>query len=201
MIKNLIFDFGKVLVTYDFYTPLNSWGMTSEERKDFEDSILSMEWTLKIDKGEKGFLEYIEELKGLYPHIAKYFQKFHDDYASFITGEMPGMYDLLVHLKANGYKLYGLTNWSETIYQFLDKFQIFKMLDGMVISSEEKMIKPDLDIYCRICDKFGLNPEECLFTDDKPVNVEVAKLMGMQGIVFRDTKQFEKELIPFCCFT
>lgn len=194
MIKNLIFDFGKVLVTYDFHSPLDAWGMTPQERKDFEDSILSMEWTLKIDKGEKGFAEYIEELKGLYPHIAKYFQKFHDEYAGFITGEMPGMYDLLTRLKAEGYKLYGLTNWSETIYQFLDKYPIFKLLDGMVISSEEKMIKPDLEIYHRICEKFDLKPEECLFTDDKAGNVEAAKQIGMQGILFRNAEEFEGEL-------
>ncbi|MDO4215950.1 MAG: HAD family phosphatase [Bacteroidales bacterium] len=197
MIKNLIFDFGKVLVTYDFHSPLDAWGMTPRERQDFEDSILSMEWTLKIDKGEKSFGEYIEELKGLYPHIAKYFQRVYDEYAGFITGEMPGMYDLLTRLKADGYKLYGLTNWSETIYQFLDKYLVFRLLDGMVISSEEKMIKPDLEIYYRICEKFGLKPEECLFTDDKPVNVEAAKQMGMQGIVFRNALQFEEELAPF----
>ncbi|MCQ2267916.1 MAG: HAD family phosphatase [Bacteroidaceae bacterium] len=194
MIKNIVFDFGKVLVTYDFYTPLEAWGMTPQERKDFEDSILSRDWTLRIDKGEKSFAEYIEELKGLYPHVAPYFQRFHDEYAGFITGEMPGMYDLLVRLKAEGYKLYGLTNWSETIYQFLNKYQIFTLLDGMLISSEEKMIKPDLEIYYRLCEKFSLQPEECLFTDDKAGNVEAALQTGMQGIVFRNAEQFEEEL-------
>lgn len=80
MIKNVVFDFGRVQVDYQFSKRVASWGMSASELADFEGSILSMEWTLKIDKGDKSFGAYIEELKGLYPHIAPYFQRFQDEF-------------------------------------------------------------------------------------------------------------------------
>ena len=184
MIKNIIFDFGRVLVDYQFRKRVDSWGMSASEMADFETSILSMEWVLKIDKGEKPFGAYIDELKGLYPHIAPYFQRFHDEFELFITGQIPGMYELLQELKENGYKLYGLTNWSDSIYPILKKYPIFQLLDGMLISSEEKLIKPDVAIYNRLFEKFNLKPEECIFIDDNSKNVEGSEKAGMKAILF-----------------
>ena len=63
-----------------------------------------------------------------------------------------------------------------------------------MISSEEKIIKPDRAIYERICQKYNLKPEECLFADDRIENVEAAQRFGMQAISFEDTAQYEREL-------
>lgn len=194
MIQNIIFDFGKVLVTYEFHAKVDSWGMTPAQRKDFDDTILSEEWTLKIDQGEKTFREYIDLLKGLYPHLAPFFQKFYDHYEEFITGEMPGMSDLLHRLKEKGYKLYGLTNWSDSIYPILKKYPIFNLLDGKVISSEEKLIKPDAAIYHRLLEKYSLKAEECVFIDDKWANVEGSRNAGIPAIWFKNAAQLEEEL-------
>lgn len=194
MIKNIVFDFGRVLVDYQFSKRVASWGMSASELADFEGSILSMEWTLKIDKGDKPFGAYIEELKALYPHIASYFQRFQDEYELFITGEMPGMYELVLELKEKGYKLYGLTNWSDTIYPILKKYPIFTLLDGMLISSEEKLIKPDVAIYHRLFEKFKLTPEECIFIDDNPRNVEGSQKAGMKAILFRGAEECRQQL-------
>ena len=93
-----------------------------------------------------------------------------------------------------GYKLYGLTNWCSKVYQTIEQFEIFKLLDGYVISSEEKVIKPEPEIYQRLFAKFNLCPEECIFTDDKEENIVGGELLGMRGIVFNNAKQYEKKL-------
>ena len=186
MIKNIILDFGKVLVTYDFHATVDSWGMTPQDRADFNASILSREWNLRIDRGDKSFLEYVEELSALYPHLSKWFRKFYDEYDSFITGEMPGMRELLTELKAKGMKLYGLSNWSETVYPILKKYPIFQLLDGMVISCEIKMVKPEPGIYLHLLEKYHLKADECLFLDDKEENVLGARAVGMHSEVFTD---------------
>ena len=76
----------------------------------------------------------------------------------------------------------------------MEKWDILTMLDGRIISSEEKLIKPDVAIFKRLCDKYGLKPEECVFTDYRASNVEGAIKAGMQGIVFYNAEQYESEL-------
>ena len=104
------------------------------------------------------------------------------------------MNDLLRRLKAEGFKLYGLTNWCSKVHTTIRQFEIFKLLDGYVISSEEKVIKPEPDIYHRLFDRYGLNPSECIFTDDREENILGGRNVGMEGIVFVDARQYESEL-------
>ena len=110
------------------------------------------------------------------------------------------MFDLLTQLKAEGYKLYGLTNWCSKVHLTMTQFPIFKLLDGQIISSEEKVIKPEPEIYQRLFTKFNLKPEECIFTDDRVENIEGGSRLGMDGIVFKDAKQYERELREYLAF-
>ena len=68
------------------------------------------------------------------------------------------------------------------------------------ISSEEKVIKPEPEIYQRLFTKFNLKPEECIFTDDRVENIEGGSRLGMDGIVFKDAKQYERELREYLAF-
>ena len=104
------------------------------------------------------------------------------------------MEELLTQLKSEGYKLYGLTNWCSKVHQTMAQFDIFKLLDGSIISSDEKVLKPEPAIYQRLFDRFNLKPEECIFTDDRPLNIEGSRRMGMDGIVFKNARQYEREL-------
>jgi len=67
-------------------------------------------------------------------------------------------------------------------------------MDGRVISSEERIIKPELEIYHILCDRYSLKIEECLFTDDKQINVDGALAAGMEAVLFVNADQFLKEL-------
>ena len=76
----------------------------------------------------------------------------------------------------------------------MDKFDIFRLLDGRVISCEEHSIKPEKEIYLRLCAKYGLNPSECIFTDDRAINVEGAKAVGMKAVIFTDCYKFISDI-------
>ena len=104
------------------------------------------------------------------------------------------MREVLTKLKQCGFKLYGLTNWSSTVYPVMQRFEIFNLLDGQIISSEEHLLKPEPAIYHRLFEKFGLKAEECIFADDRTENIEGAKAVGMDGIVFKNAQQYVKEL-------
>ena len=194
MIKNLIFDFGKVLIEYDFDVLIRSVVADPAERAAFKAVVCSREFVDRCDKGDDSLDEIIREHQALYPQWKDEFQQFHDRQLDAMICEMPGMRDLLGRLRAAGYRLYGLTNWSAVVYKVIEKFDILSLMDGMVISSEERLIKPDKAIYARVCEKFGLKMDECLFTDDKQINVDGALAAGMDAVLFKDAARYEAEL-------
>lgn len=194
MIKNLIFDFGKVLVDYDFFHAIRPYFETEADLQEFGELFTSVEFLNRCDKEEEPFAEIIKDSQRRYPKFELQLQQFYDHYPEFVTNEIPGMRDLLTRFRNEGYKLYGLTNWCSMVHKVMEKWDILTMLDGRVISSEEKLIKPDVAIFQRLCDKYDLKPEECVFTDDRASNVEGAIKAGMQGIVFYSAEQYESEL-------
>ena len=201
MIKNIIFDFGKVLVDYDYLPTLtNIFGNKTTAQK-FLNKYIADQWPERLDLEEKPFSELISDLQKAMPEYASEILLFGRHYTDFVTNEIEGMHDLLLRLKKEGLNLYGLTNWCSKVYDTINKFPIFKLLDGWVISSEEHIIKPDKRIYKRICDKFHLNPKECVFTDDREENIKAAEKYGMYGIVFTDSKQYEDKLISIIAST
>jgi epoxide hydrolase-like predicted phosphatase len=194
MIKNLIFDFGKVLVDYDFEAFFRRY-ITDEERcRAFTPILHNEEVQRMFDREEHSFDEIIEEMVGQHREFEQEIRYFATHYPEIVTNEVEGMRDLLTRLKGEGYRLYGLTNWCSKVYLTMAQFEIFDLLDGYIISSEEKVIKPEAEIYQRLFNKFNLKPEECLFADDRAENIEGGRRVGMEGIVFTDARQYEREL-------
>lgn len=194
MIKNLIFDFGKVLVDYDFEAFFKRYIPDTNRCKAFTPMLYNEEIQRLLDREAKPFNEIMEEIIGQYPEFEHEIRMFNEYYTDIVTEEMDGMRELLTQLKAEGYKLYGLTNWCSKVYETIRQYEIFKLLDGYVISSEEKVVKPEPEIYQRLFSKFNLRPEECIFTDDKKENIVGGEQLGMRGIVFKNAKQYEEEL-------
>ena len=194
MIKNLIFDFGKVLVDYDFGAFFCRY-ITDEERcRAFTPVLHNVEVQRIFDREERPVEEIIEEIICQNREFEAEIRFFDEHYPEIVTNEVEGMRELLIRLKAEGYKLYGLTNWCSKVYLTMAQFEIFKLLDGYIISSEEKVIKPEAEIYHRLFDRFNLKPEECIFADDRAENIEGGRRVGMEGIVFTDARQYEREL-------
>ncbi|MFR8002939.1 MAG: HAD family hydrolase [Hydrogeniiclostridium sp.] len=86
--------------------------------------------------------------------------------------------------KERGYGLYVLSNASQNFYGYFPRFGPLYWFDGIVISSDIHLLKPDPAIYRYLFEKYGLSPAECLFIDDREENVEAARALGMQGVVF-----------------
>lgn len=194
MIKNLIFDFGKVLVEYDFEAFFRKYIPDTERCLAFTPILYNEEVQQLLDREERPFEVIMEEIIAKNKDFEPEMRIFNEHYPEIVTNEVEGMYELLTKLKAEGYKLYGLTNWCSKVHLTMAQFPIFKLLDGQIISSEEKTIKPEPEIYNRLFTKFNLKPEECIFTDDRSENIEGGRHLGMDGIVFKNAKQYEMEL-------
>lgn len=194
MIKNLVFDFGRVLVNYDFEHVIRTFFDNEEEMRPFVKFLSSQQFVDECDIELVPFKEIIREKQALYPQWERPLQLFHDRYMETVTGEMPGMRAALTMLKERGFKLYGLSNWCSLVHQVMAKYPIFGLLDGHVVSSEEHLLKPDVAIYQRLLEKYCLAADECLFADDKPVNVEGAMKAGMHAVVFTDAESYLEKL-------
>ncbi len=194
MIRNLILDFGKVLVDYDFDRFFHRYIPDDDRRALFTPVLYNDELPPIVDRGMKSFDEIVDDLIALNPDFEPELRIFNECYPELVTGEIPGMRELLTKLKGEGFKLYGLSNWCSKVYATIDQFEIFKLLDGYIVSSEVHKIKPEPAIYQCLFDRFNLKPEECIFADDRVENIEAGRRLGMEGIVFQNTEQFEREL-------
>lgn len=195
MIKNLVFDFGRVLVDIDYMTLFEGYfGVDKESQARFCELFTKGEFIEACDRELISFAEIIANSQKEHPEFHDALQYFYDNIDALVVGEMPGMYELLEIYKDKGYKLYGLSNWGSPVYSVMARYKIFDLLDGRVISCEEKVIKPEREIFDRLCERYGLKAEECLFVDDKPENIEAARNAGMEGLVFTDTTSFAREL-------
>ncbi len=183
-IKNIVFDFGGVLLDWNPRYFYKTYFNNDEEMEYFLSHICNESWNAEQDKG-RSFDEGVRILEEQYPHYTEAIRLFRDKWDGMLKGEFPESVNLLRQLKELGYKIYGLTNWSaETIGIAYSRYDFFKLFDGIVVSGEEQVIKPTLKIYRILLDRYNLNPENTLFIDDNPINVESAKLLGINAIPF-----------------
>jgi len=189
--KNLILDFGKVLVDWSPRYLYDSYFGDADKCNSFLDDVLSSNWYYDSNLGiPMDFM--VKEWSRRYPEYAKAFEAYVNRFPETIKGEIRGMNKLLKDLKAKGIKLYGLSNTSAELYNMVaDKYPIFGLLDGKVLSGEVHLIKPNPGIYRLLLDKYKLNAEECLFVDDKQVNVDAAIAVGMGGHLFKNATKLK----------
>lgn len=193
--KNIIFDFGNVLVKWEpekIYA--EHFGGDEVRAWWFLRHVADLDWRQRIDAGESQDA-CIKELKARYPDYEAAIELYRSRWREMLTSEMPGMRDLLCQLQTANYQLFGLTNWSmETFPEARERFSILQLIDRYVVSGAEGLVKPDARLFQVLLDRYGLKAEDCTFVDDNPANVEAARTMGMRGIVFTGADDLRKEL-------
>ncbi|MDD6252918.1 MAG: HAD family hydrolase [Candidatus Cryptobacteroides sp.] len=193
MYKNIIFDFGAVLVDWNPHHVFDSYFGDRDKAEWFITHICDSKWNAQMDCG-KPFAQGVAELAAVHPEWKKEIELYWRNWKGMMGGPIPGMLELVRELKDSGLKIYGLTNWSaETFYTIVDEYPVFSLLDGKVVSGEEKLIKPDPAIYRLLLDRYSLDPSESIFVDDNPANVETASTLGIKGIRFISAGQVRKE--------
>lgn len=195
MIKNIVFDYGGVLVQYDFQGFFARELGSEEQAKQFMGQVLTEKNNGLLDKADKSFDEYMVEWKLQWPQFIQAIDLLDKHYTGIFTAEVPGITELMEQLKSKGYRLLGLSNWSTKVFDIMRKFpKPFAQLQGSLISHQVHLLKPDEAIYEAFCKKFGVKPSECLFIDDKAENIEGAQRSGWQGVVFTTTEQLRHDL-------
>lgn len=194
MIKNIIFDFGGVLLDWNPRYLYKSYFNNDEEMEHFLADICNGEWNIRQDAG-RPFAEAVKELQSKFPEYAEAIQMYDDDWEKMLKCELPESIDLLKELKFMGYGIYGLTNWSaEKIGYAFANYSFFSLFDGIVVSGVEKVVKPDRKIYEILLERYSLKPGECVFIDDNQDNVDMAKVLGINAIRFDNIGNVKEHL-------
>lgn len=194
MIKNIIFDFGGVLLDWNPRYLYKPYFNNDEEMEHFLADICNGEWNIRQDAG-RPFAEAVKELQAKFPEYAEAIQMYDDDWEKMLKCELPESIDLLKELKSMGYGIYGLTNWSaEKIGYAFANYSFFSLFDGIVVSGVEKVVKPDRKIYEILLERYSLKPGECVFIDDNQDNVDMAKVLGINAIRFDNIGNVKEHL-------
>lgn len=190
MIRNVIFDYGNVLIDWSpWYLFFDHFGGDEAKCRHFLEHICNREWFTRVDQGES-MDSCIEDLQRQYPEWADDISLFRDRWFDMCHGPVPGMQELIDELKMGGIGVFGLSNWpAETFPTARKRFRILSGIDNYVVSSFVGMVKPDPAIYRFLLDKYNLDAEDCVFIDDRIDNVNAAISVGMQGIQFDGSAQ------------
>ena len=194
-IKNIVFDFGGVLIDWNPRYLYRSYFAGDEERMEwFLQNVCTYPWNIQMDGG-KPFAEGVAELTAQHPEWAEAIGVYHTRWAEMIGGEVDGTASLIKRLKAAGYRVFGLTNWSMETYPLIrDNYEVFSLFEGVVVSGEEHLLKPDEKIYRCLLERYSLEAAESVFLDDNADNVAGAEAVGMEAVRFVDAQQAEAEL-------
>lgn len=194
MIKNIIFDVGKVLVEYDPDGMMKKLGFDEETLQNVNQAVFQNELWNESDRGVLSPEELLEAFIANNPAYEKEIRQVIDAVGDTIS-LMPYAVEWVKGLKERGYHLYILSNYAEYTYEKTShKMEFLPYMDGVVFSYRCKLIKPEKEIYEYICKTYELKPEESVFLDDRKDNVEAARNMGMHGIVFENYAQGSETL-------
>ncbi|MCC7118019.1 MAG: HAD family phosphatase [Anaerolineales bacterium] len=194
-ITTIIFDFGGVLLRWNPHNIYNRYFPDQPKEIDrFLAEINFMEWNAQQDKG-RPFMEGNAVLSSQFPQYKELIYAYYENWEKSIDGQIDGSVEALRQLKAKGYFIYGLSNWSAETFPTARKlYPFFDLLDDYVLSGEVKMIKPEAEIFHYALKKFGKTAAECLFIDDSAPNIRAAEALGFDVIHFQSAAQLQAEL-------
>jgi 2-haloacid dehalogenase len=194
-IQAVVYDFGGVLFDWNprhLYRKLFDGDEAGMER--FLNEVTTPEWNLAQDAG-RPWHEAVDLLVAANPTQAELIRAFHLRWEETLAGLIDGSLAVLTELKEAGTKLYGLTNWSqETFPVARARYPWLAWFDGIVVSGEEKLVKPDPRLFQVLLDRYRLDPTRLAYIDDSLANVDAATKLGMHAIHFTDAANLRSEL-------
>lgn len=191
----VVFDLGGVLVDWDPRYLYRRLFDDPDEMESFLAEVTTAEWNAHQDAG-RPWAEAIELLVAEHPERRELIEAFHRRWPEMLAGEIEGTVDVLAELRAAGVRLVALSNWSAEMFPVARaRFDFLHWFEGIVISGDVGVNKPDRRIFQHLVERFSLEPAATLFIDDSPANVAAATALGFRAIQFTDALASRRELV------
>jgi 2-haloacid dehalogenase len=191
----VVFDVGNVLFGWDPESFLARQIPEDEARLRFIEDIDLWGWHDTLDAG-RPFAEAAAELSEKFPDYARLISAWGERFGETISDPVPGVHAIVEALEARGVPLFAITNFSAEFWRPFRRRQdaFFSRFRDIVVSGEEKLLKPDPALYYRALDRFALKPQDVLFVDDRLINVEGARAVGMHAHLFTGADDLRRRL-------
>jgi 2-haloacid dehalogenase len=191
-----VFDLGGVLIDWNpryLYRKLFDGNEGAMEH--FLATVCTPSWNSQQDAG-RPFAEACASLKSEYPAHAELIDAWIQRQPEMVTGPIHGTVEILAELRARQVPLYALSNWSaETFPLSLNRFDFLHWFQGILLSGEVRLLKPDPRIFELFFETHNVDPAHTVYIDDLKPNVDAATALGMHGILFTDPPSLRKELL------
>ena len=192
----VVFDLGGVLIDWDprhLYRKL--FAGDEAAMAHFLSTVCTHEWNRCQDAG-RSFAEGARLLKAEHPDKAELIEAYGARFDEMMAGPIAGAVEILAELRDCGTPLYGLTNWSaETYPAALERFAFLRWFQGILVSGEVELIKPDPRIFALLIERFAIEPEHAVYIDDVAANVAAARPFGIHAIHFTTPALLREELV------
>lgn len=193
-VQAAVFDVGNVLYRWDPRFLFEKLIPDAEERDWFLDNVVTLDWHVQHDAG-RPLSDMVAERQAEFPEHAPLIDAYVDRWLETIPGPVPGVHVLVDALAARGVPLFAITNFGTEFWElFRPTAPVIDRFGDIVISGEEKMIKPDPAIYRLALDRFGLEPGRAMFIDDREENVRAGEAEGFVGHHFRNADSLADDL-------
>jgi len=195
-LTTVVFDIGNVLVAWD---PRHLYRRYFSGREDemewFLKNVCTPAWNIEQDRG-RSFGEAVELLvKEHPPEWHPMIRAFDEEWHETISGAIDGSVAILKKLKASQVPVYAITNWNQDKFrEALHRFDFLNSFDGIVVSGDEGLLKPEREIFDVFFKRYGIVPESAVFIDDSKHNVEGARAAGMQALHFTSPEALARDL-------
>lgn len=194
-IDTVVFDLGGVLIDWNpLYLYTKIFG-NPKKAQSFIDEVCTLDWNEQQDGG-RTIKEGTQWLISKNPQYTQEIKAYYDRWEEMLSGPIWGSVEILNQLYENKkHRLYALTNWSaETWPTALKLFDFLQHFEGVLVSGQEGLKKPDHKIYRLLFDKFDIVPDKAVFIDDNLRNIKAAEEVGLNTIHFKDPVDLKEKL-------
>jgi 2-haloacid dehalogenase len=194
MSKTVVFDLGGVLIDHDpryLYRKL----LPDEAAVDaFLTTVCHHEWNERQDAG-RSLAEATAERLALFPAQRDLIEAYYERWEEMLNGAIDGTVDIFRELRAAGKPVYGLSNFSAETYETARKhYPFLDWFEGIVVSGQDGLIKPDPEIYRLLMARYDLTAGDLVFVDDRPDNIRAAMNLGIHGLQFTSPETLRRQL-------
>jgi 2-haloacid dehalogenase len=191
---NIVFDIGNVLLRWDPRALYRKIIPDEAQMEWFLAHVCNSDWNLEQDRG-RSFADAVSLLQQEHPEHAEAIAAYDVRWDETLVGPIEGSVEILEKLYESGVPLYAITNWSaEKFRETRSRYKFLRYFRDIVVSGDEKLIKPDPRIYQLFLLRNALSARDCLFIDDSAKNVAGAEAIGMKGHHFTSPGSLRGEL-------
>lgn len=193
-VRQVIFDMGGVVLDWNPDAILERLWPVPADRPAIKAALFEHPDWLELDRGTLGEAELLARFRARLPQAEPACQGLFEIVCESLKPKAATL-ALMTRLVERRVPLYCLSNMPLNIYDELrQRHDFWRLFAGVVISAEVRMVKPDRAIFEHLLRRYDLAPEETVFIDDLPRNIESARALGFETLLFRDAAQCEREL-------